>query len=74
MSTSSYGSNRSGKSAVSASARSEASVASAQSWFSIGSLSNFQAGGVMDSATFARAPRVRQAAVWFLKKAELILY
>ncbi len=56
MSTSSYGSSHSVKS--SSSLRSDAS-ASAQSWFSIGSLSNFQAGGVIDSNVFAKAPRVR---------------
>eukprot|EP00095_Tigriopus_kingsejongensis_P009310 maker-scaffold320_size207635-snap-gene-0.11 protein:Tk09310 transcript:maker-scaffold320_size207635-snap-gene-0.11-mRNA-1 annotation:"PREDICTED: hypothetical protein LOC100642385 isoform 1" len=58
MSTSSYGSGRSVKS--NSSVRSNASVKSSQSnssWFSIGSLSNFQAGKLIDSNTFSKPPR-----------------
>ena len=33
-------------------------AASNSSWFSIGSFSNFQAGGIVDPRTMNRAPRV----------------
>ena len=35
------------------------SAASNSSWWSIGSFSNFQAGGIMDPKAMNRAPRVR---------------